>query len=284
MQQTRLGRVFVSFYYVVLKNSRRANGEAALCEHKAKTKEWSELAQLGLHERIDYLFDTDLKVIQAENLFAFSLDSVLLARFVYVPIRDGRLVDLCTGNGAIPFLLSKRTKGQITGIELQPEVYDLAIRGLALNQLAARIRFICDDARRAPERLGRHQADIVTCNPPYFTKEAAKDQKLNKHLAIARHEICITLGDVVGAGSLLLKQKGKLALVHRPDRLIDIVSEMRKAGIEPKRLQFVHPKKGRPANMVLIEGTKDGRPGLSVLPPIHVYDESGKYTEDVWPK
>lgn len=234
-------------------------------------------------ERIDYLFNTDLKIIQSSELFPFSLDSVLLARFVYVPIRHGRLADLCTGNGVIPFLLSRRTKGRITGVEIQPEVCELAKRGAAINHLQDRIDFICGDAKALPGRLGRQSCDVVTCNPPYFSKEAARDMKLNPHLAIARHEIRITLKDVIGVAGRLLKQGGKFAMVHRPERLVEILAGMRLAGMEPKRIQFVHPRIGRAANMVLVEGAKGGKPGLAVLSPIAVYDSDGRYTEDVWP-
>lgn len=237
----------------------------------------------GRSERIDYLFNTDLQIIQSSERFAFSLDSILLARFVYVPIQHGRLADLCTGNGVIPFLLSRRTKGRITGIEIQPEVCGLAARGAALNHLQDRIDFISGDAKRLPDYLGNGNCDVVTCNPPYFSKEAARDRKLNPHLAIARHEILITLKDVIVTAGRLLKYGGKFALVHRPERLADILAGMRLAGMEPKRLRFVHPRKEKAANMVLVEATKGGKSGLAVLPPITVYDSKGRYTEDVWP-
>lgn len=236
------------------------------------------------NERIDYLFHTHLKIIQSSDLFPFSLDSVLLARFVYVPIQRGKLVDLCSGNGVIPFLLSERTKGQITGIEIQPEVCALAERGAVLNHLEDRVDFLCADAKQITDEIGRGTCDIVTCNPPYFTMSAARDIKLNRHLAIARHELMITLADVLEIGSSLLKPGGKFAMVHRPERLVDIVEGMRAEGIEPKRLQYVHPHRNKPANIVLVEGTKGGKPGVSVLPPIVVYHSDGRYTEDVWPK
>ncbi|WP_420852776.1 tRNA1(Val) (adenine(37)-N6)-methyltransferase [Sporolactobacillus pectinivorans] len=240
------------------------------------------MESISRNERVDYLFNTDLKIIQSNDLFPFSLDSVLLARFVYVPIQHGRLVDLCSGNGVIPFLLSQRTKGDITGIDIQPEVCSLAERGAVINHLEKRVAFICGDAKALPEKTGCHCCDVVTCNPPYFNKEAARDLKLNRHLAIARHEILIKLTDVLETAGKLLRQGGKFAMVHRPERLVEILDGMHREGMEPKRLQFVHPKIGKPANMVLVEGTKGGRPGLAVLPPITVYGADGHYTEDVW--
>ncbi|MCI1859060.1 MAG: tRNA1(Val) (adenine(37)-N6)-methyltransferase [Sporolactobacillus sp.] len=234
--------------------------------------------------RVDYLFDTDLKIVQSDAFFPFSLDSVLLARFVSVPIRRGRLIDLCTGGGAIPFLLSLRTEGRITGIDIQPEAVRLAKRGAIINHLQQRVDFICGDAKTFPERIGAGSCDVVTCNPPYFKRSQARDVKLNRSLAIARHEILITLADVVQAAAQLLKPGGKFALVHRPERLAEILAQLTAAGLEAKRMRFVHPRIDRPANMVLLEGTRGGRPGLRVLPPIAVYTESGAYTEDVWPK
>lgn len=242
------------------------------------------MGKTGNGERIDYLFDTDLKIVQSNDLFPFSLDSVLLARFVRVPVRGGTVADLCTGGGVVPFLLTRRTKARIVGVDIQPEVCRLARRSASLNGLQDRIDLICDDAKELPARLGTESCDAVTCNPPYFNRDSAPDVKLNRHLAIARHEILITLDEVIETASRLLKQNGKFALVHRPDRLVEIVAQMRGANMEPKRLRFVHPKKGREANIVLIEGTKGGRPGLTVLPPVMVYGEDGRYTGDVWSK
>lgn len=241
----------------------------------------TKVEDLKQSERIDYLFDTNLKIIQSPEVFSFSLDAVLLARFVYVPIQKGCLIDLCTGNGAIPLLLTKRTKGKITGLELQPRLLDMAVRSTALNKLSDQISLACGDIKEAPDLYGKRQFDIVTCNPPYFPAHQARDKNINEHLAIARHEIHTTLKEVIEIASLLLKPKGKAAFVHRPERLAEIMTLMRMFHMEPKRLQFVHPKKGKPANMVLIEGTMHGKEGMTVHPPIHVYDENGSYTEDI---
>ncbi len=241
----------------------------------------TKVKDLKHSERIDFLFDTNLKIIQSSEVFSFSLDAVLLARFVYVPIQKGRLIDLCTGNGAIPILLTTRTKGSIEGVELQPRLYDMAVRSAALNQLDDQLTFACRDIKDAPDLFGKGEFDIVTCNPPYFPAHQARDQNSNHHLAIARHEIHTNLKEVIEIASLLLKPKGKAAFVHRPERLAEIMALMRLFHMEPKRLQFVHPKKGKAANMVLIEGTKQGKEGLTVHSPIHVYDESGSYTEDI---
>lgn len=252
-----------------------------VCEATVKGRNGMGI-QSGKQERVDFIPGTDLHVVQSDALFPFSIDSVLLARFVNVPIQQGHLVDLCTGNGVIPFILSSRSKGEIVGVEIQQEVCALAERGRHLNHLEAQLRIICGDAKALPEQIGPHQWDVVTCNPPYFSRETSRDQKLNPHLAIARHELLICLHEVIDTAARLLRQNGKLALVHRPQRLVEILSEMRRAGIEPKRLRFVHPRPEKAANMVLVEGAKLGKPGLNVLPPLFVHQADGSYSAEVW--
>lgn len=233
------------------------------------------------NERIDFLFDKDLRIVQSHDVFSFSLDAVLLAKFVYVPIQKGQLVDLCSGNGAIPLMLSKRTKGTITAVEIQEKLHDMAQRSVRLNRREDRIHLIHGDIEDMPGQLGYSKFDVVTCNPPYFATPAKSDKNSNPHLAIARHEIHTTLKKVVDVSRLLAKQGGKAAFVHRPERLPDLMLLMRSKGLEPKRLQLVYPKKGKEANMVLIEGAKDGKPGLTVLPPLTVYNENNQYTEEL---
>ncbi|MFD1736883.1 tRNA1(Val) (adenine(37)-N6)-methyltransferase [Bacillus salitolerans] len=232
-------------------------------------------------ERLDYLLAEELRIIQSPSVFAFSLDTVLLARFVYVPIQKGNLIDLCTGNGVIPLLLSQRTKGNITGVEIQERIYNMAKRSIQYNQLENRIQMIHGDIKDIPMQLGHGKFDIVTCNPPYFPTPSDAEINKNQHLAIARHEIYCTLEDVVRVSSQLVRAGGKVAFVHRPGRLLDIVTLMRKYRLEPKRLQFVYPKLGKEANTILIEGIKDGSPDLKILPPLIVYNDQGDYTKEL---
>ena len=232
-------------------------------------------------ERLDYLLAEEMKIIQSPSVFNFSLDAVLLANFVWVPIQRGNLLDLCTGNAVIPLLLSTRTKGTITGVEIQERLYDMGVRSVRYNNLEGRIHLIHGDLKDMPEKLGRHQYDVVTCNPPYFQTPKASEKNMNEHLAIARHEIMCTLEDVVYASSQLVKQGGKVAFVHRPGRLLDIITLMRKYKIEPKRVQFVYPKSGKEANALLIEGIKDGNADLKILPPLFVYEENNEYTKEL---
>lgn len=232
-------------------------------------------------ERLDYLLAEDLRIIQSPSVFSFSLDAVLLSRFVSVPKNKGKIVDLCSGNGVIPLFLSARTKGEIIGVELQERLYDMAVRSVRYNGLEEQITMIQGDVKEIPTTLGIEKYDVVTCNPPYFLAHEMSDKNLSEHYAIARHELHLTLDQAIESASRLLKQGGKAAFVHRPGRLLDIVTSMRKHRLEPKRLRLVYPKLGKEANTLLIEGIKDGKPDLKVLPPLFVYDDNNEYTKEV---
>ncbi|BDH59912.1 methyltransferase [Lysinibacillus sp. PLM2] len=232
-------------------------------------------------ERLDYLLAEDLRIIQSPSVFSFSLDAVLLSRFVSIPYQKGQIVDLCSGNGVIPLFLSARTKAKIIGVELQERLYDMALRSVQYNHLEEQITMINGDVKDIPSRLGIEKYDAVTCNPPYFSINELSEKNVSEHFAIARHEIHLTLNEAIEASSRLLKQGGKAAFVHRPSRLLDIVTAMRENRLEPKRIQFVYPKKGKEANTLLIEAIKDGKPDLKVLPPLYVYDDNNQYTAEV---
>ncbi|MCM3603663.1 tRNA1(Val) (adenine(37)-N6)-methyltransferase [Robertmurraya korlensis] len=232
-------------------------------------------------ERLDYLLAEDLRIIQSPTVFSFSLDAVLLARFAYMPIQKGNVIDLCSGNGVIPLFLSTRTKGNITGVEIQERLYDMAVRSVQYNQLDQQIEMIHGDIKDMPKRLGHGKFDVVTCNPPYFLTDGKEERNENEHLAIARHEILCTLEDAISVSSQLVRQGGKVAFVHRPGRLLDIVTLMRHYRLEPKRIQLVYPKVGKEANILLVEAIKDGNPDLKILPPMFVYHDNNEYTDEV---
>jgi len=240
------------------------------------------MVQLKGDERIDYLLaDKKRKIIQSPTVFAFSLDAVLLSRFTYLPIQRGNVIDLCTGNGVIPLFLSKRSKANIIGVEIQERLYDMAVRNVELNDLTEQIEIIHGDLKEMPKTLGFNKFDVVTCNPPYFKTESEDKQNLNEHLKIARHEIYCTLDDVLKACSQLVRPGGKVAIVHRPMRLSEIFAVAKQYRLEPKKIQFVYPKVGKEANIVLLEFMRDGKPELKVLPPMIVHDEKGNYTEEM---
>ncbi|QKY70877.1 tRNA1(Val) (adenine(37)-N6)-methyltransferase [Lentibacillus sp. CBA3610] len=239
------------------------------------------MVQLYDDERLDYLLAEDaMHIIQSPDVFAFSLDAVLLAHFAYVPIKKGRILDLCTGNGVVPLLLSRRTNASITGVEIQERLADMATRSVKLNELENRLTMIHGDLKEMKTRLGHSTFDVVTCNPPYFPTPAKTELNRNDHLTIARHEVYSTLEDVVKACKLHVRPGGKVAMVHRPGRLVDIIALLRQYKIEPKRLQFVYPKRGRDANMLLIEGIRDGSADLMILPPLYIYNDDNTYTTE----
>lgn len=230
-------------------------------------------------ERVDDLMAGGLAIIQHPGVFCFSLDAVLLARFVTLPPR-GRVVDLCTGNGIIPLLLSTRTAAEIVGVEIQERLCDMARRSVTLNGLNDRVSILCRDLRMCTEVLPVGTFDVVTANPPYLPRDGA-DVSPNPYLAAARHELFCTLEDVVRVASRLVKSGGRVALVHRPARLVELFSLMRQYRVEPKRVRLVHPYADRPANLVLVEGIRDGGVELRVMPPLVVYRAPGVYTDEV---
>lgn len=239
------------------------------------------MVKLNDDERMDYLISNDkMPIIQSPTVFSYSLDAVLLANFVYVPIKKGYILDLGTGNGVIPLLLSNRTNAMITGLEIQERLADMARRSVALNELTDKINIITGDLREVHEELPQSYFDVVTSNPPYFKTPNEREFNENEYFTIARHEVMCTLEDVVKAAKRYVKPGGKVAFVHRPDRLVDIMTLFREYQIEPKRLQFVYPKRNKDANTILIEGIRDGSAGLKILPPLYIYHEDDTYTKE----
>lgn len=236
-------------------------------------------SNLELTERLDDLTGK-LKIIQSNEVFSFSMDAVLLAHFASVP-KKGRIVDLCSGNGVIPLLISTYTTAEIYGVEIQRRLADMAARSVELNNLTKQIHIIQGDLKDSPHMLGKGTFDLVTVNPPYLPLDG-QEKNINQHVAIARHEITTNLSEVINTGSQLLKVGGRFSMVHKPTRLVDIIYLLRESRIEPKRIRFVHPARDREANMVLIEGTKYGGKELHVIPPLIVYDDNGKYTEEIY--
>lgn len=221
----------------------------------------------------------NLKIMQDTEMFNFSLDSVLLPNFITINETTKKILDIGTGNAPIPLILSTRTKAKIIGIEIQKEVSKLAKESVEINNLENQIKIINDDIKK--DLFKTESFDIITCNPPYFeVKEKSKFNK-NDYKTIARHEIELTLKDLLKISRKLLKNGGTLGIVHRPERLIDILEEMRKNNIEPKKIRLVYPHKNSPANILLIEGKKNGNKGIKILPPLYSHNEDGTYTEEI---
>lgn len=221
----------------------------------------------------------NLKIIQDTEMFNFSLDSVLLPNFVTLTEKTKKILDIGTGNAPIPLILSTKTKAKIIGVEIQKEVSELAEASVKLNDLEKQITIINDDIKN--NNFESETFDIITCNPPYFAIK--KDSKFNKndYKTIARHEINLNLEEIFKIAKKILKNNGTIGLVHRPERLIDILITMRKYNIEPKKIRFVYPKKDKEANILLIEGKKNGNKGLKILSPLYSHNDDGTYTKEI---
>ncbi len=232
-------------------------------------------------ERLDDLHRNGFQIIQNKEKFCFGMDAVLLSGFARV--KPGEMaLDLGTGTGIIPILLAAKTRGRhFTGLEIQPESADMARRSVLLNGLEERIFIVEGDIREAAERFDAASFDVITSNPPYMTgNHGLVNPNLPK--AIARHEICCTLRELVAATEKLLRPGGRFYLVHRPFRLAEIMTELTAHHLEPKRMRLVYPFVDKEPNMVLIEAMRGGRPRITVEKPLIVYKEPGVYQDEIY--
>ena len=223
----------------------------------------------------------DLKIYQDTDWFSFSLDSVLLPNFVTLNKNIDLIMDLCCGNAPIPLILSTKTSAKIVGIELQEDVYNLAKESVEYNKIDKQISILNMNIKDLKDKYSGDSVDVITCNPPYFKYIESSNINEDIHKVIARHEKEITLEEIVDISHYLLKNNGCLAMVHRTDRLIEIISLFEKYGLEVKKLRFIYPKVNTESNMVLIEGRKNGNVGLKILPPLYAHNDDGSYTEEV---
>ncbi|BAP85751.1 methyltransferase [Paucilactobacillus hokkaidonensis JCM 18461] len=230
-------------------------------------------------ERIDQLYSQDVKIIQSPEVFSFSLDAVLLADFVLPSKKSGyQIIDLCAGNGAISLFLHSKLAGHITQVELQPRLADMATRSVLLNKLQDRYSVLNLDIANIFTKIRKDSADIVICNPPYFTDLPTSKKNPNQYLAIARHELTTNLESVLATMSGLLKMNGRGYMVHRPERLAEILQQAISHRLMPKRIRFIYPKPKREANMVLIEFIKDGKSGgIRIVPPLTISKDNNEY-------
>lgn len=220
------------------------------------------------------LFDYGLEIYQDQDAFKFSLDSILLAEFVETKKEINTIVDFCSGNGAVPLILSTRCNANIKGFEIQRNPYKLAYNSIKLNGLEDNIKMINDNLSNCLEYVLPETIDVVTCNPPYFKYK--KDSNINEYeeKAIARHEIETNLDSIVMSSKYILKNKGTLYMVHRPERLAEIFSVLEHYKFAVKKLQFIYSNDNKNALMVLIKATKNGLDGLIVNPPINILNYS----------
>lgn len=232
------------------------------------------------NETLEDLQISGLKLIQKKDSFRFGLDAVLLSDFAK-DINSSKTLDLCTGSGIIPLLLSAKSKThEIYGIEIQEEIYNTACRCVQLNKLEDRIFLKHGDLKNSSDFFTKHSFDLVTCNPPYMPLgNAVKNMSDSK--IIARHEVLCTLEDVIAAAAQMMRCRGQLALVHKPTRLADIICLMRKYSIEPKRIRFIHKSPESEPSLVLVCGSYQGGREMRIMPPLFLYQADGSETDEL---
>jgi tRNA1(Val) A37 N6-methylase TrmN6 len=222
------------------------------------------------------LLGTELLINQKPNQ-AFNLDTILFADFIKVPARTKTLLDFGTGAGALMLYMSQKTRSKIIGIEIQDERYEKALSNIELNHLNDRISCIKQDIRK----LEIKNSDVIISNPPFFKVSEKGNVNLTEDETIARHEVMLTLEELIRSVASCLKFGGHFFMIHRPDRFAEIVSEMNKYQLEIKRVRFVHPYLNANPNHVLIEAIKNGQPGMKVEPPLVLYKEKHQLTQEM---
>lgn len=231
-------------------------------------------------ETLDDLQLNKIYLIQKKDSFRFGIDAVLLANFAKIK-KGFKVIDLCSGTGIISFILAAKTEAEsIIGIEIQEDMVDMASRTSKYNSLEQRVKFLNLDIKDLKKLSVLEKADVVTVNPPYKLKNSGILNPNDKY-AIARHEICCTFEDVIAAAKAVLKHNGRIYIIHRPDRLVDIFCTMRKYKIEPKVARMIHSNYSKAPTMVLIEGQNNGGKFLKWLPPLFVYDLNGEYSKEI---
>jgi len=224
--------------------------------------------ELKINEVIEDLGD-GFKIIQNKTMFCYGTDAAVLSDFIVAKPKE-KLIDLCSGNGIIPILLCKKTRcNDITALEIQKEVCELTERSVKLNNLTERIEVVNGDLKEVKGSFDCGYFDVVTCNPPYMSAGTGKSN-LSENVNIARHEIMCTLEDVIVSAAYLVKNGGRFYMVHRAERLSDIIYLMRCANLQPKRLTMVHANPQSEPSLVLIEAQKDRKSGLIITKPIYV--------------
>lgn len=234
--------------------------------------------ELKENERIDDLQYKNLKIIQNKKAFCFGIDAVLLSDFAKKIKDDSIVLDLCSGTGIVAILMEAKTNAKkIYGIEIQNDIAEMAKRSVLLNNQEEKVEILNEDLKNIDKIFKKESVDAITVNPPYKKAGSGIINELDTK-TISRHEIFCTLEDILEKSSKVLKTGGSFFMVHRTERLVDILSIMRLKKVEPKRIRFVHPSFGKAPNLVLVEGIKGGKPFLKVDDPIYVYDDDGNYT------
>ena len=233
-------------------------------------------------ERINDLVDyKNLKIVQNNDWFKFSLESVLLPCFVIINKNTNNILDLCTGNAPIPLVLSTKTKAKIYGVEIQRDVYELAKKSVDTNNLSKQIEIINDDVKNISNKFESDTFDIITCNPPYFKDVDTSKKNDDIHKIIARHEVNLNMDDIAKVVRKLLKNDGKFYLVHRTERFLELTNLLMSYNIMPKRVRFIYPKEDSESNLFMLEAVKNGKVGLKLESPLYVHNNDGSYKDEI---
>ncbi|AHF60494.1 hypothetical protein P344_00065 [Spiroplasma mirum ATCC 29335] len=229
----------------------------------------------------DLLDFEGLQLYQRTDMFNFSLDSVLLARFARLNSRTKKIIDIGTNNAVIPLILSCYTNAQITGVEIQGAAAQLAQDNVHLNKKSSQITIIHDDIKHYAQVNARNKFDLVICNPPFFKVGESKLNEKSELLIPARHEVHLTLPEIISAAQKITENRGYLVLVHRATRLDEVLNLLTTNDFAVKRIKFIHPFRDSEANNFLIEARFKGAPGVIIEPPFIVHNEDGSYTEEI---
>ena len=233
-------------------------------------------------ERINDLVGyKNLKIVQNNDWFKFSLESVLLPCFVIINKDTNKILDLCTGNAPIPLVLSTKTKAKIYGVEIQEDVYELGKKSVEINNLSNQIELINDDVKNISNKFESDTFDIITCNPPYFKDIDTSKKNDDIHKIIARHEVSLTMEDIAKVVRKLLKNDGKFYMVHRTERFLELTNLLMSYNIMPKRVRFIYPKENTESNLFMLEAVKNGKVGLKLESPLYVHNNDGSYKDEI---
>jgi len=232
-------------------------------------------------EVIDDLEYKGLKIIQKKNGFKFGMDAVLLSDFAKNIKNNVKVLDLGTGTGIISILLAGKTNlEKVVGVEIQEEIGDMAKRSVQMNSLEKKCQIINENIKNIENILEKSRFDVVVTNPPYKKKQTGIVNDNNIKL-ISRHEITAELKDFISVASKMLKSNGEFYMIHKPERLADIIMECRNFKLEPKVIRFVHPTKNKAPNLMLIKAVKNGGEFLKIDDPLYIYEEDGQYTDEL---
>ena len=232
-------------------------------------------------EVLNDIVGKNLKIYQNDEYFKFSLESVLLPNFVKINLRDKKILDLCTGNCPIPLILSQKTNAQIYGIELQKEIYELGLKSIKINNKEGQIKLINDDILNLKNIFKGDTFDIITVNPPYFKNLDNSLKNKNQIKSLARHENNFTIDNMLEIIFYLLKTNASFYMVHRTERLIEIISLLNKYHLTPKTIKFIYPSLNKESKLFMIKAVKYGKPGLKVEDGIYIHNEDGSYRDEI---